>query len=87
MRAIKHFECNDVLRGGAPHIPDLHIKRGDDSDDGSMRTVTSFWVPSKEELQELLDGGAVAIVVLGISHPPISVRTAGKGQPNEQAIH
>jgi hypothetical protein len=75
MRAVKHAKCNTVLRGGAPHIPDLHIKRGDESDDGSMPTVTSFWIPTKEELQELLDGGAVEVVILGYTHPPISVRT------------
>lgn len=74
MRASKHPECNTVLRGGAPHIPDLHIRRGDESEDGSMPTVTSFWIPSKDELQDLLDGGAVAVVVLGHTHPPISVR-------------
>ena len=76
MKPSKHASCNTVLRGGAPHIPDLHIRRGDESEDGSMPTVTSFWIPSKDELQDLLDGGAVEVVVLGHTHPPISVRVA-----------
>ena len=76
MTPVKHPDCNDVLRGGAPHVPDLHIRRGNESDDGSMPVVASFWKPTATELQRLIDGGCVEVVVIGHTHPPISVRAA-----------
>ena len=76
MKAFKHSACNAVLRGGAPHIPDLYIRRGDESEDGSMPCVASYWRPTTEELQELIEGGCVEVVALGFTHPPLSIRTA-----------
>lgn len=81
MSPIRHPLCNAVLRGGAPHIPDLHIRRGDESEDGCMPVVASYWRPTPDELRELLNGGVVEVVALGYTHPPISVRSAeGAGE-------
>jgi hypothetical protein len=82
MKPVRHNACNDVLRGGAPHIPDLHIRRGDESDDGCMPVVASYWKPTPEELRELVDGGAVEVVIVGHTHPPISIRTAPMEGPH-----
>jgi hypothetical protein len=79
MAPIRHPACNAVLRGGAPHIPDLHIRRGNESEDGCMPVVASYWCPTPDELRQLIEGGVVEIVALGHTHPPISVRTAAKG--------
>ena len=76
MKPIRHHSCNAVLRGGAPHIPDLYVRRGDDSDDGSIPVVASYWKPTPDELRDLNDGGAVELVVMGMTHPPLSIRTA-----------
>lgn len=75
MKPIKHDYCNAIL-GGAPHIPDLHIRRGDESEDGSMPVTASYWAPTAAELRELADGGVVEVVAMGYTHPPLSIRTA-----------
>lgn len=41
---------------------------------GTMR-MTSAWKPSAEELDALLRGGVVALVIYGTLHPPIAVGT------------
>jgi hypothetical protein len=75
VKSTNHPKCNGVLRSGAPHIPDLPVRVGFDSEDESMPTVASYWKPTDEELQDLIEGGSVEVVVLGRTHPPISVRT------------
>ena len=73
MKAVKHHpRCNAVLHGGAPHIPDLHIRRDNDP---VLPNVASYWRPTPDELAELVAGGCVEVVVLGHTHPPISIRT------------
>lgn len=76
MKPVKHASCNSVLLGGAPHVPDLHVRRGNDSDDDSMPITASYWVPTPDELAQLVAGGAVEVVALGYTHPPISIRVA-----------
>jgi len=41
-----------------------------------ITTVTSFWTPSPEELEVLVGGGTVAVVIMGITHAPIRVEVA-----------
>lgn len=36
-------------------------------------TMTSAWKPSEEELNELVKGGVVAMVIYGTMHPPIAL--------------
>lgn len=83
MRPTKHPACNTVLRGGAPHIPDLHIRRGYDSEDDSMPVVASYWKPTEAELQELIAGGVVEVVAMGHTHPPLSIRTTPPAHTGE----
>jgi hypothetical protein len=74
MKPVHHKNCNATLKGGAPHIPDLPVKR--EVEAGVWETVSSFWLPTKEELAELVAGGVVEICILGDTHPPISIRTS-----------
>jgi hypothetical protein len=46
-----------------------------------MPVVASYWRPTPEELRELVDGGCVEVVILGFTHPPISIRTAPTDRP------
>jgi hypothetical protein len=46
-----------------------------------MPVVASYWRPTDAELKELLEGGCVEIVVLGYTHPPLSIRTATHPEP------
>lgn len=68
MSPIKHSICNDVLHapGGDKDCVDLHIYRHDGR-------VWSFWTPSPEELAAIVKGGAIALCVVGETHPPLSV--------------
>lgn len=72
MKPKKHHLCNGTLLGGAPHIPDLHVKIGRDD---VFETVSSYWFPTADELAELVAGGCVEVCILGRTHPPISIRT------------
>lgn len=68
MSPIKHSICNDVLHapGGDKDCADLHIYRHDGR-------VWSFWTPSPEELAAIVKGGAIALCVVGETHPPLSM--------------
>lgn len=80
MTPIKHPLCNDILRKPEgmteEECGDLHIRR----DNGS---VCSFWKPSAEELVALNAGGALALVVCGSTHPPISMQVT---RPTEARV-
>jgi hypothetical protein len=74
MNHVNHPTINDSL--GAPPGWDhqalpcgaLPIRRGIDR---GMRTVTSFWQPTPDELALLNAGGVVALTVLGVTMPPV----------------
>lgn len=72
--------CNDVLRKPAgmteDECRDLHIHRDDTA-------VWSFWKPNPEELLALKRGGAVALIVMGATHPPLSIMATHPTEPQE----
>jgi len=77
VRKHQHPACNSVL-GAPPGTPidecaALPIMRGTEH---GITTVTSFWTPSPEELEVLVGGGTVAVVIMGITHAPIRVEVA-----------
>lgn len=43
----------------------------DDGEVAGVPALRSAWVPTREELALLLDGGYVELCVLGVSHPPV----------------
>ena len=81
MRPVQHPLCNDVLRGGAPHIPDLHIRR---DFDGVFTIVASYWRPTLAELADLQAGGCVELRVLGTTHAPLSLGTVLQEPTNDR---
>lgn len=80
MQPIKHPMCNDVLRKPPgmteEECRDLHIRRDDAS-------VWSFWQPNPEELLALNRGGAVALIVMGVTHPPLMVMATHPTEPQD----
>jgi hypothetical protein len=42
-------------------------------EDGVFKWVASFWKPSPEEMQLLIDGGSVALFVFSQTHPPVAI--------------
>ena len=50
-------------------------------EDGKVVTGhTSYWLPSKEELETLVNGGAIALTVIG-GQPPVMVETVELNYP------
>lgn len=80
MQPIKHPLCNDVLLKPPgmteEECRDLHIRRDDAS-------VWSFWQPNPEELLALNRGGAVALIVMGATHPPLSIMATHPTEPQD----
>lgn len=52
-------------------IADLPVRVGEDPVLG--RTITSAWKPTEAERLVLLNGGSVALTVMGHGHPPVMV--------------
>lgn len=70
MRPIKVDVCNFTFtapKGEEDHVQALHVLK---NEEGS----TSFWMPSKEELDALNDGHPVLLTVLGASHPCVMLQ-------------
>lgn len=70
MTPIQHESCNAVLKCpegmSKEQCADLPITRRDG-------LVLSFWKPSPREIAAIIDGGHVALIVAGETHPPLSV--------------
>jgi hypothetical protein len=81
MNKTQHPSNNAVL--GAPpgmsreECGALPITRIEYSD--GTQAVASFWTPSEAELQLLNSGKPVRLVVLGKTHPPLSLGVDGDG--------
>lgn len=82
MKKTQHQTNNAVL--GAPKgmsieeceaLPITRIKYSD-----GTPAVASFWTPTASELQLLNDGKPVRLIVLGNTHPPLSMGVDGDGQ-------
>ena len=79
MQRTQHPSNNDILRA-PPGVPieecsALPITRIEYTD--GTPAVASYWLPTTEELARLNAGKAVALVVLGRTHPPIFVGVDG----------
>jgi hypothetical protein len=68
----KHHSNNFTLTApeGQDEVYDLSVTR---TTVAGHPAIISFWIPNQEELQSLIDGHPVALVILGYSHPPVSV--------------
>jgi len=81
MRATQHKSSNAVL--GAPHgasveeCRPLPINRLEYAD--GTPAVASYWQPDVEQLALLAQGKPVRLIVLGRTHPPLSVGVDGDG--------
>lgn len=83
MISLKHPFCNATL--GPPkgmteeQVRTLHIYREiPTSGLSSDYAVTSFWTPEPAELETLNSGGSVMLRILGLTHPPLSMRVTPK---------
>ena len=85
MKAFQHPSSNYILQPpeGMPAeeceaLPVTAIKFVD----GTLAMV-SFWKPSEDELALLSQGAHVRLIVLGTTHPPLSVSVDGDGLMGE----
>lgn len=82
MKRTQHPTNNAVLGAPPGMSPDecgaLPITRITYSD--NTPAVASFWTPTPSELQLLNDGKPVRLIVLGNTHPPLSMGVDGDGQ-------
>ena len=81
MKKTQHRSNNDVL-GAPPGTPieaceALPITRLRFED--GTRGVASYWTPSEDELALLKQGAAVRLIVLGMTHAPLSLGVDGDG--------
>lgn len=76
MKAVEFEGQNLILQppagwdqGDAPvgKLPVLRITNG------NVTTLTSYWRPSKQDLEELNSGGHIAVTILGDRQPPVAV--------------
>lgn len=79
MNRHQHHSNNDVLRA-PPGVPieecmALAITRIEYPD--GTPAVASYWMPTADELARLNAGKAVAMVVLGRTHPPVFLAVDG----------
>jgi len=83
MEPIKHPHCNTILRKPdgmtEDECRDLHICR-------QNGCVWSFWKPNDEELAALVVGGSVALLIMGETHPPLSIHAALPTEPFNGAL-
>lgn len=46
------------------------------------QSLTSIWVPSEEDLDILVNGGAISLSILGRSLPPVAVGVVPLAEPD-----
>lgn len=80
-RPVRHADedmypvSQKVLMKGPPgmhNVADLETLQVDGA-------VTSFWLPTKEEIHLLLEGGSVELTILGIGMPPVMLGVIPNG--------
>lgn len=82
MRRTQHPSNNDVL--GAPpgltidECQSLPITRVEY--ENGVRAIASYWQPTHRELQLMILGKPVRILVMGDTHPPILLGVDGDGE-------
>lgn len=76
MKAIETIETNAVLKAppGAKNVYDLPVARLVFED--GVKAIESCWELSDEEIQIITSTKRVYLVVLGVTHPPLSLEIA-----------
>lgn len=52
-------------------VESITVVVSDDGEVGDVPCIASAWMPTRDELALLLDGGYVQLRVLGTGHPPV----------------
>lgn len=74
MNHTNHPRCNRTI--GANNIPNTEDLRAEVTFENSFSVITSFWVPTDEEWEQLLKSRVVTVSVMGYQQPPIRVGVA-----------
>jgi len=84
MRPIQHWSNNRVLAApaGVP-IEECTALAVTDMILGGHQQVVSFWMPDAEELRQLNEGYPVAVIVQGLTHPPIAIGLGLRDKPHD----
>ncbi|WP_420584926.1 hypothetical protein [Ruegeria sp.] len=72
MQALRISNATRIL---AEEQDEYHALAILDEEIGGVNHMTSVWEPTPAELQQLIDGGAVRLTILGTAHPPIMLTT------------
>lgn len=70
---FSHHPSNNMLLGPPPTMPECDTLPATATIDGESMIISSFWLPSPEELAALNKGGFVMLSVHGQHHPPVSL--------------
>lgn len=84
MKALMFQEANLMLNPPEGYDPDtaevlistLPVRRDEESG-----TMSSYWMPSADELAILNNGGAIALIIHGQYHPPIALEAVPVDYP------
>ena len=78
MQALPLSNVTRVLATDQPEYEPLHIC--DMAMSGGGNAMVSVWRPSKEERQQLINGGEIQLSILGTAHPPVMLVVTGGQQ-------
>lgn len=77
MEIFKHSSCNTTLRVGeelaAKGVVPLPVNR---SNEDGIDMVQSFWLPTPEEKQAIIDGHPIMLTIWGNTHTPVRLDVA-----------
>ena len=80
MKAIPTNNTKTTFKGeGCFDLP-VEVRQIKMEDGKVVKGHTSYWLPSKEELERLVNGGAIALTILG-SQPPVIIETVELNWP------
>jgi len=80
MNPINFVNANITLGKDQPEYENLPAEI-----DLIAKTIVTYWEPTKEELVELFDHGAVKLTVSGITHPPVTVEVVATKEVDPDA--
>lgn len=80
MQPMRIQNATRVLAKDQDEYMQLSIR--DDSIDG-QNFMTSIWEPTPQELEHLVNGGSVKLIIMGTIHPPVALSTQAAPDVNE----
>lgn len=80
MEAVNTKYCNTVFRGNSKDVYDLNVEVY--TNESGQTLLSSFWKPTPEEIQAIVDGKLIMLSILGTKHPPVRVHVLNDASPS-----